>query len=180
MKKRILAIVALLCVIPFSIHSQNNSESIRSNEIGIDLLDLALFRAIDLTYEYVKKPEIGLGITGRYCFDSKENILNGERYGITPFFRYYFFNKRDYGSKGFYVESFLKCFGGEMEGWYNHDNYTYESFFEIAFGVGLGFKYVSRSGFVLDLNLGGGRSFGISEYSPEMTGRCSILMGYRF
>jgi len=184
MKKFVLSIALFsfaLCVF-----SQENSEKIKTNEVSLDWLDLALFRTIDVSYEYVKNADWGFGATTRYNFD-KDNPFD-EKYSVTPFFRYYFFNKKDYGSKGFYAESFLKLYGGEITEYnylYTDEGYLYEkptekTFFEAALGIGLGFKYVSKRGFVLDLNLGGGRPLGISDYNLDFVGRSSVSFGYRF
>lgn len=180
MKRLFLSIV--FCCTVFFAFSQTEDTKVKSHELGLDLFDLAFARTLDVTYEYVENKDFGFGISGRFCFDGFYDRMNDEKYGITPFFRYYFYNKKDYGAKGFYVESFLKLFGGEG---YEYDAYDYsigkyKTFFESAFGVGVGFKYVNRSGFIVDLNIGGGRSFGLSDISPELTGRACILLGYRF
>jgi len=180
MKKLILPVI--LCAITSYGFSQTEETRTRAHEIGIDVFDLAIMRTIDVTYEYVKNPNIGFGLTARYCFDS--DSYREEIYGITPFFRVYFFNKMDYGSKGFYAESFLKLFGVKNYD-YNYSNGYYigkttKVNSNVAFGVGLGYKYVNHSGFILDINGGIGRSFKNSNYSSEFTMRGSILFGYRF
>lgn len=178
--KKIRLLAAFYCI-TFATFAQSNPGNTRQNGLGVDLMDLAFYKTLDLTYEHSLMPEVGLGVTARYCFDKGEELFNTEKYGITPFFRYYFLNKQDYGTKGFYVESFLKFFGG--------DTYTYESFFsegekksyfDTAFGVGLGYKYVSNNGITLDLNIGGGRGFELSDYSPGFTGRACIALGFLF
>ena len=167
---------------------------VTTNEIGLDIFDLALLRTIDITYEYIKNSEIGFGVTARYCLDpdASSGLADGEKYAITPFFRYYFFSKKDYGSKGFYAEAFLKCFGGKVD-WYNSSSYYSDNsyyvsassgtanYFDVAFGVGLGYKYVNRSGFFVDLNLGLGRSSGLSDKLGDTSvGRGGITVGFRF
>ena len=163
---------------------------VTTNEIGLDVFDLALLRTIDVTYEYIKNSEFGFGVTARLCLDSDRGsgLSEGEKYAITPFFRYYFFSKEDYGSKGFYAETFLKCFGGTTE-WYDYGTYYYGSYvysntsnyFDAAFGVGLGYKYVNRRGFTVDLNLGLGRSLGFSDKVGDVAvGRGGIIFGFRF
>ncbi len=180
---RKLLLTTMLSLVVFCGFAQGNKESeIRTHEIGLDVFDLAVLRSIDVSYEFIKNPELGFGLAARYCFDDASDT---EKYSVTPFFRYYFFNKQDYGSKGFYAETFLKSFGGEYENYdyydyYSSSTFTTKSYFDMAIGVGLGFKFVSKKGFVLDINLGGGRSFGISDYSPEVTGRGGITFGYRF
>ena len=159
---------------------------VTTNEIGLDMFDLALLRTIDVTYEYIKNSEIGFGLTARFSLaDETNGFAEGERYGITPFFRYYFFNKQDYGSKGFYAEIFLKCFGGKFDHWhsdsYNGSYYnSRDNYFDTAFGIGLGYKFVNRSGFIVDLNIGLGRSLGLSEMGDTGVGRGGIIFGYRF
>jgi len=162
---------------------------VTTNEIGLDVFDLALLRTFDVTYEYIKNSEIGFGLTARFSLaDETNGLAEGERYGITPFFRYYFFNKQDYGSKGFYAEIFLKFFGGK---YYGYDSYYDSSgnyygygkdknYLEGALGVGLGYKFVNRKGFIVDLNIGLGRSLGLSEIGDTGVGRGGIIFGYRF
>ena len=182
MKRIILSVT--FCFVAFFLSAQEESDRIRSNEVSIDVFDLAFLRTIDISYEYIKIPDLGFGLTTRYCFDN-EDLSYDERYSITPFLRYYFFSKKDYGSKGFYVESFMKFYGGEFSEYYYDYNFNYshtdkKQFFDAAFGVGLGFKYVSKNGYTLDLNIGGGRPLGLSDHSNELVGRGCISFGYRF
>ena len=182
MKKIILS--AILCAIASYGFSQTDEVRTRTNEIGLDIFDLAVFRTIDITYEYVKNADIGFGLTARYSFDANPDDLymdTYEKYGITPFFRFYFLGKKtDYASKKFYVESFLKFFGGENDDYYSYSRREIKNYFDIALGVGLGYKFVNRNGFVVDINFGIGRSFDISDYSPNLRERGGILIGYRF
>ena len=159
---------------------------VTTNEIGLDVFDLAILRTLDVSYEYIKNSEFGFGVTGRVSLNSDggSGITEGEKYSITPFFRYYFFNKQDYGSKGFYAEVFLKCFGVSIDQ-YNYDSYGSissgkDNYFDAALGVGLGYKYVNRRGFTVDLNLGLGRSLGLSDRGDVAVGRGGITFGFRF
>ncbi|MDR0231618.1 MAG: hypothetical protein LBI82_05805 [Dysgonamonadaceae bacterium] len=158
---------------------------VTANEIGLNVFNLAFPRILTISYERIKNSEIGFGLTASICFNSDELDL-GDKFAFTPFFRYYFFSKKDYGSKGFYYETFLKFFGYKDYD-YSYPSYTYfdvgyginykeKTAFDAALGVGLGYKFVSRGGFVLDLNLGGGRSFGNGDF----VGRGGITFGYRF
>ncbi|MCL2650469.1 MAG: hypothetical protein FWD60_05500 [Candidatus Azobacteroides sp.] len=158
---------------------------VTANEFGLDIFDLAILHTIDVTYEYVTYSEFGFGFTGRINLSDESNtLLDGERNSITPFVRYYFIGKADYGSKGFYVEAFLKCFG-----WREYYDYggvfsnlkKEEDYLEAALGVGLGYKYVNRKGFVVNLNIGLGRSLGLSKRLEDtVVGRGGIILGYRF
>jgi len=182
---------SIVFILFFSIVFCGFSQTERKHGIGLDLFDLAILHTIDVTYEYVGKKNWGFGLTARYCFDSDNIYITDvdEKYSFTPFVRYYFTNKQDFGSKGFYVESFLKGFGYESYRYkYDYDCYYCEIYdrrkrkndFDVAFGVGLGFKHISNNGFVLDLNLGLGRPLGISDNYYDIVGRGSILIGYCF
>jgi len=170
-----LMLTLLLFSVAFCGFSQTNDTSkklLRTNEIGLDMFDLVLLRTIDVTYEYVKNSDFGFGIAARLGLDPDDEnngISGGEKYSITPFFRYYFYNKQDYGSKGFYAETFIKLVRAER--WYEFD---VRNTLTGALGIGLGYKYVNHSGFVLDLNLGLGRS------GDFYVGRGGIIFGYRF
>ncbi len=172
--KRIIAFI--FCISAFSAFSQTDEQSpkVKQFEIGVDFLDLAATRSVDISFEYVKNPDIGFGLTVRGCFDDEFY----ERVSVTPFFRYYFFNKQDYGSKGFYAESFLKLFStNDSRRLYDSYDGTYsDPSFDAAFGVGIGTKFVNKNGFTLDLNVGGGRAFSSSDF----VGRIGLVFGYRF
>jgi len=165
---------------------------VTTNEFGLDIFDLLIFHVGDITYEHVKNSEFGFGLTVRfgdlYSLGLTEDVYN-VKYNITPFVRYYFFNKQDYGAKGFYVEAFLKFFGGKyygFDGYYDSYSNSYvnakdKNYLEGALGVGLGYKFVNRSGFIVDLNLGLGRSLGLSnKIGDTVVGRGGIILGYRF
>jgi len=155
---------------------------VTTSEIGLDVFDLALFRTIDVSYEYIKNSEFGFGLSARVNLTDEYSILSFiEKYSITPFFRYYFFNKQDYGSKGFYTEVFLKFFGRDVyDGWFGTSGDKINSHFDAALGIGLGYKFVSRSGFILDLNVGMGRSLRLSDLEDVGVARGGITFGYRF
>jgi len=180
--KRLVLFVMLFSVVVCGF-SQNEETKVKTFEVGLDVFDLALLRTVDISFEYIKNPFWGFGLAARSCFNSDEGngLATGERYSITPFFRCYFFNKQDYGSKGFYAETFLKFFGGDVrDGWFGTGNKV-DTYFDAAFGVGLGYKYVNNSGFIVDLNLGLGRSFGLSDVKGDTgVGRGGITFGYRF
>ena len=157
------------------------STKVKTNEIRLNMSDLLLLHTIGATYEYTEHSELGAGLTARLNLSENNGGIIDEKYSITPFVRYYLIKKQDYGSKGFYVETFLKLFGGNYNnnGWYDTRQNTY---WEIALGIGLGYKYVSSSGFIVDLNLGLGRSLGVSDWnsSDAIVGRGGVLFGFCF
>lgn len=147
----------------------------RKNELRLDVFDAAFFSAIDISYERVDDNAIGYGASIFVNLrDTDEDAAYYETFAFTPFFRFYFFNKEDYGAKGLFVEVFSKFASGD-----NFDN-SEEDYFDAALGVGIGKKWVNRRGFMLEISLGGGRNIGLDDNSPDFTFRGGISLGYRF
>lgn len=147
----------------------------RKNEIRLDVFDAAFFSALDFSYERVDDSAIGYGASLFVNLkDPKDDAAYYEKFAFTPFFRFYFFNKEDYGAKGLFVEVFSKFASGE-----NPDDLQ-EDYFDAALGVAIGKKWVNKRGFMLEISLGGGRNVGLDDNSPEFTFRGGISLGYRF
>jgi hypothetical protein len=151
----------------------------RQNEIRLDVFDAAFFSALDVSYERVDDSAIGYGAS---LFVNLRDSDDGyyEKFAFTPFFRFYFFNKEDYGAKGLFLEVFTKIASGE-----DYDNIFDGSdeevdYFDAAIGVGIGQKWVNKRGFSLEISLGGGRNIGLDDNSPDFTFRGGISLGYRF
>ncbi|WP_298525958.1 hypothetical protein [uncultured Christiangramia sp.] len=74
---------------------------------------------------------------------------------------------------------------GEYEdgSYYNEsiNEYIYETidYTDFAIGFGLGGKFVSKGGFLLDLSGGIGRNL-FSDKSPPIVGQFMVNLGYRF
>ncbi|MCD8404181.1 hypothetical protein LNI90_03695 [Tenacibaculum dicentrarchi] len=159
------------------------------NEFKIDAFDLAFMRAFDFSYERVDNQNMGYGVS--LLLNFQDDDLYYEKFAVTPFFRMYFFNKQDYGARGFFAEVYTKFASGEnpedyYEPVYDNNNYSstykeyYHDFFDVSFGMGLGWKWVNKNGFSVEASLGGGRYLGFDKHSPEFSGRGGVSFGYRF
>ena len=95
-----------------------------------------------------------------------------------------FFSKEDYGAKGFYGEGFLKFYTYENETYFFGDsiNTNTEAYFETALGIGIGWKWVSNSGFFIDINGGLGRNLGFADdpNDRDLTGKFGVNFGWQF
>jgi len=151
----------------------------RVNEIRLDVFDAAFFSAIDLSYERVDDAAIGFGASLFVNFRDSDDGGYYEKFAFTPFFRFYFFNKEDFGAKGLFVEVFSKFASGEDSIFVN-DLEQEENYFDAALGLAIGKKWVNRKGFMLEISAGGGRNLGLDDNSPEFTFRGGISLGYRF
>ncbi|WP_160130578.1 hypothetical protein [Kordia antarctica] len=183
------ALLALFLLIGFQSYAQDEDSQKkddqfnvgdRKHEIRLDVFDAAFFSAIDLSYERVNDAAYGYGASLFLNFRSGDDGSYYEKFAFTPFFRFYFFNKEDYGAKGLFVEVFSKFASGE-----NFDNIFDDvenevDYFDAALGLAIGKKWVNRRGFMLEISLGGGRNIGLDDNSPDFTFRGGVSLGYRF
>lgn len=181
-------LMAFLCI-PIIGMAQENDDNItknlleRKHELRIDALEGLIVPAIDLSYEYVFSKYAGAGITLFINLDDN-GFSEYQNFAISPYYRQYLFNKKEYGARGFFAEGLLQYASGNFEeynfenGFYTITNKNWNTF---GIGVSLGQKWVSNNGFIIELSFGGGRYFNTKEYyTPEGFFRGGVLLGYRF
>ena len=215
MKK--LTLFFFLCY--FNIYGQNTIEDVRvikddkqiddlfdeigSNELKLDIFDILSQPALQITYEKINDPYSSFGADIFLNFsDTNSSRSWSDKLALTPFYRFYFFDKRDFGGSGFFAEVFSKLSFGEsdMEYYYGLNNpniepYTEikkEDFFDVALGAAIGQKWVNRKGWTFELSVGFGRYLFIEDPEqllggPEIrsfrsrgTGRGGFSIGKRF
>jgi hypothetical protein len=163
----------------------------KRHELSIDVLAGLTIPALQPRYEYILGRYSGVGVDVFLSLsDDDIDYDDVENFSITPFYRQYFFSKEDYGARGFYGEGFLKAYTYEKEifnfvsGADPVFNVNEESYFETAIGVGIGWKWVSNSGFMIDVGLGIGRNLGLSnepeETKVQVIPRGGVHFGWRF
>ncbi|WP_298419315.1 hypothetical protein [uncultured Kordia sp.] len=178
-----LLLFCLLVGFQSFVQAQENDDQFgvgdRQNEIRLDVFDAAFFSAIDLSYERVNDTAIGYGASLFVNFRDSNDGGYYENFAFTPFFRFYFFNKEDYGAKGLFLEVFSKFASGEDFEFFNNVEEEVD-YFDAALGIAIGKKWVNKRGFMLEISAGGGRNIGLDDNSPEFTFRGGISLGYRF
>lgn len=159
----------------------------KRNEVGIDVISAIAIPAINPRYEYILGRYSGVGIDLFVSFDDEDDFddySEYEKFSLTPYYRQYFFSKEDYGAKGFYAEGFLKFFTFEEVMFSSiDDSVSEESFFETSIGAGIGWKWISQSGFLVDLGFGVGRNLGLpsdDNVGQEVQVRGGLNFGWRF
>ncbi len=150
------------------------------SDVRISALGL-IFKSYGVGYEYVINDEMGTGIGINYSNSFMGIGSTGDRFTslrIAPEFRFYF-NPED-GADGFYFGGYLKYAAVTWKG--IQDNLpigvgasgypvdvpvTYDLTFNgLAFGVQMGKKWVTNSGFFLETNFNFGRYLtGATKYS---------------
>ena len=136
-------------------------EELGSNELKVDLLDLIASKSFDITYEKIRDPYSSYGASVYLNLTDDNSSVNWvDQFSITPFYRFYFFNKKDYGGAGFFAEIFSKF--SSMK--YDVEYYNYnpdsnqpgidyweteeEKGFSIALGAGIGQKWINKKGWI--------------------------------
>ncbi|MCM8570083.1 hypothetical protein NE848_11890 [Gramella jeungdoensis] len=188
--KNLLLAVSLLLTTSLCV-SQENPENqepekrdITQNELSINAFNLVAFGIIEITYERVIDENSTWAIEG-FIHPSKDSYIDEAYYkDISLTGKYKHFFSSDY-ARGFYVNAFGMISNGEYETDYYYseftDDYVYETedYTDFAIGFGLGGKFVSQGGFMLDLNAGIGRNL-LSDNSPTVVGQFMVNLGFRF
>jgi hypothetical protein len=173
-------LLVLLCLSTFTFgYSQEKSTvDFPKNEIKGNALFLVA-GAVEVTYERLLNEESGIGVSlfVPYVNDVSQN------FNLTTYYRFYFGKKP---AAGFFVEGF------GMLNSYSENYDMYDSNFNVvkidganttdfALGFGLGGKWVTKRGFVFEINGGVGRNlFNSNDADYEIVGRGGITLGYRF
>jgi len=161
----------------------------KRHEVSVDVLAILSIPAFQPRYEYILGRYSGIGADVFIAFNNDDvDYEELEKFSITPFYRQYFFSKEDFGAKGFYGEGFIKAYTYETEEFHVSDSFdptfneTTETYFETAIGVSVGWKWVSNSGFMIDLSFGIGRNLGFAD-DPDsfaVIPRGGLHFGWRF
>ena len=165
---------------------------VSKNELSLNVFNVLIFGAIDGAYERVLNDHSSLGIevfSKAFNKNKGEDIDLAEAYSkdfsITSKFKYYF--RENKSAHGFYAEAF----GMYSDGWNEKEVevpmeqggfYTEEvdvEYSDFALGFGVGGKFVSKNGFLIDLSFGIGRNL-FNRDSPDLVVLPNINVGYRF
>lgn len=188
MKKVVLSLLLMVSSLGFSqVLFPESSAPVfdKKHEVRISALRAITGYSLELSYEYIANKDFSYGGHVEYL----TGLEKPSGFGVTPFFRMYFTSSKEYGAKGF--------FGEPMLGLYNTNVYYYnyekgdsfeKSKFALAPGVAIGWKYVNRSGFVLELKTGvmknllenGNSLDGYYHDNINFMFRGDIGLGYRF
>jgi hypothetical protein len=160
---------------------------VKKHEVSIDVVAALAITSISPRYEYVLGRYSGVGVDLFLAVENDDvDFDEYEHFSLTPYYRQYFFSKEDYGAKGFYGEGFVKFYAYKSGDSFSDSNNNFvpvgENFFETALGVGIGWKWVSDSGFLIDLGFGLGRNLGLADdpYRDAVQVRGGLNFGWRF
>jgi len=172
MKK--LLILFCLTIFTFGYSQDKETADFNKNEIKGNALFLVA-GALEITYEHILNDESGVGIS---LFVTYENSID-TKFSLTPYYRFYFGKKP---AAGFFAEGF-----GMINSYEYNNNYYYNgnsnsgNKTDFALGIGIGGKWITKKGFVFEINSGVGRNLLNSNNNDyQIVGRGGITLGYRF
>ncbi|MCD1116289.1 DUF3575 domain-containing protein [Chryseobacterium turcicum] len=179
MKNKFLALF-ILCAF-YSLNAQEKTDANtyqKNNEIKLNLIS-PLSGAVEVGYERFLNKNSSLGISTFFVFDdTKEKDMN---YFISPYYRYYFGKK--YAS-GFFAEGFGMFTSIDGKKIYSADRLTFtenKDVYDLAVGAGLGWKIVTKKGFVFEANAAYGRLlFNANKTDHDQVIKLGLSVGYQF
>jgi hypothetical protein len=179
MKKKYLIIPMLFSI--SVVNAQNdNSQNEKKNELKLNVILPLIGSSVEGTYERNLNSKSSLGVTGLYAFnDSKNEDMN---YSVSPYYRRYFGKKF---ASGFFAEGFgmlSSIDGKKIYTSEDHSIYTENpDVIDFSLGIGLGSKWVTKSGIIFEVNAGWGKLlFNADKTDHTQVARFGFHVGYRF
>lgn len=162
--------------------SHEFADAFGKHEIRLNALDLVVHPAIHVYYERIVDESNGFGASLFLNFG--DNEASYQNFAFTPYYRFYFLNRKDFGASGLFVEVF-SSFSSMNFDYYSYDiEEKSENEFQFSMGIALGKKWVNRKGFTFETFIGVGRYFidrdDENYYGPEAHGRFGLSIGKRF
>ena len=179
MKKKYLITAMLFSL--FAVNAQNdNSENTKKNELKLNVI-LPLTGALEGTYErnLHKNSSLGVSVFTVFNNDKSHDDLN---YSLSPYYRRYFGKKF---ASGFFAEGFgmLSSIDGKKIYDTNNNSILTEGsdVIDFSLGLGLGSKWVTKSGIIFEVNAGWGKLlFNADKTDHTQVIRVGFHLGYRF
>ncbi|TDE46832.1 DUF3575 domain-containing protein [Flavobacterium rhamnosiphilum] len=187
MKK--LFVLMCLSSFLFGFSQEKETTDFKRNELKGNALFLVL-GAGEFTYERLLNEESGVGVSLFFNYDDQFDT----KFSLTPYYRFYFGKKP---TAGFFVEGFgmlnsytqktytntpyVPVNGGNSLGLLTTTE-TKDNITDFALGFGLGAKWITKKGFLFEINSGIGRNLfnGNNNDDYEIVGRGGFTVGYRF
>ena len=156
------------------------AESFGKHEVRLNALDLILHPALHVYYERIVDASNGYGVSVFANFGDNEATY--QNFAVTPYYRFYFLNRKDFGASGLFVEVFSSFASVNFDEYHYDNSIRSDDEFQFSMGVGLGKKWVNRNGFSFEVFAGFGRYMtkSDSDHAPDGHGRLALAIGKRF
>lgn len=193
MRSRFILILLLSPWFVFQTYAQNLTPSVADStassdlsqtELRINALSLLVGPALDISYEHVLSDSSGLG--GSLLLNFGGDNYGSQKFALSPFYRFYFFDQKDYGSRGLFVEGFSSL--ALVEPYTEWVELRDGSFveqengnqFQWSIGFAAGRKWINQKGFSFEIFLGVGRYLLSTATTDEVHPRIGASFGKRF
>lgn len=189
MKKLLTVLLIAISVNAFA--QQQSDDKVRKHELKANALNLIVFKAPTFSYEYLINAESSIGASVLFNLvdqESDNDFIDGpyynEKFAFSPYYRRFFSSKYAWG---FFLEAFgMYNVQEDYDGYYDYDSgnnvFSDDTSSNMAFGIAIGGKFVSRSGFVFEFFGGVGRNIytSNSDLATELVPKIGASLGYRF
>ena len=166
------------------------ADSFGNNELRVNFFDLLVLPGFHGYYERIidENSSYGTGVFINFSDNLSSDIVH-RRFALSPYYRLYFLNRRDYGAKGLFVELFGSFASAkdmddnDLYDVYYDDFDDRDNIFRFSIGATIGRKWITRSGYTFEPFIGVGRyldSHGSSDRNPEAHLRLGFSIGKRY
>ena len=156
--------------------SKEYASAFGKHEIRLNALGLVVHPALHVYYERGVDESNGYGVSLFANFGDDDTTY--QNFALTPYYRLYFLNRKDFGASGMFVEVFSSFASANFHSY--DSNLKDEGEFQFSMGLALGKKWVNRNGFSFEAFVGVGRYFSSQEGIPDAHGRFGLSIGKRF
>ena len=136
------------------------------NELRINALSFLTVSDINIFYEKILNRSSSFGLSMFINGGDDDNDITDRKFAINPYYRFYFYNSKEYGARGFFVEGFSSFASLESES------------LQVSLGMTIGQKWVNTNGFSFELFLGLSRYITGSDNGLHVP--AGIAIGKRF
>ena len=166
------------------------ADSFGNNEFRVNFFDLLVLPGFHGYYEKIidENSSYGTGLFINFSDNLSSDVVH-RRFAISPYYRLYFLNRKDYGAKGLFVELFSSFASAKNMNDDNLDDVIYDDFddrdniFRVSVGATIGRKWITRSGYTFEPFIGVGRyldSQDSNDDNPEAHLRLGFSIGKRY
>jgi hypothetical protein len=112
------------------------------NELRVNALSFLTVSDINIFYERILNRSSSFGLSMFINGGDDVGDITDRKFAINPYYRFYFYNSKEYGARGFFVEGFSSFASLESES------------LQVSLGMSIGQKWVNTNGFSFELFLG--------------------------
>jgi hypothetical protein len=136
------------------------------NELRVNALSFLTVSDINIFYERILNRSSSFGLSMFINGGDDVGDITDRKFAINPYYRFYFYNSKEYGARGFFVEGFSSFASLESES------------LQVSLGMSIGQKWVNTHGFSFELFLGLSRY--ITDSDNELYVPAGVAIGKRF